>query len=551
MKIKQAMVLLFAVAAIAILATAALPQPSTSRRNHLLTKVLVQGCPMHGANGIRFDSAGLLYIANCFGNEIVVMNPSNGKILNTLGAEKGVISPDDLAFGPDGSLYWTSLFTGYVGRLSPNGSVKTQFVKLGVNPITFTPGGRLFVGLCFLGDGLFELDPALDSPPVEKTKNPGMLNGFDFGPDGLLYSPLPLEGRVVRMNVNTDPVAYETILDGQPAPAAVKFDPQELYLYGHNQTSGEVWRLDPATKVKETVSYVTPGTDNLAFNPHGRLFVSHAHDGTIFEILPSGHPRTVSRGGMIAPGGVAILPSSHGGERVFVADLWTMREFNGLTGRPGVVERFLFDHPEGITAPLTVSSDGANLVVSSYINNNVQVWDPETQQVVENRADVVVPLNAIRFQGDLAVAELGTGQVVRLTPGGRVTLATGLYVPSGLAAAGDNLWVADWATGIVWQINAGGPLVPVAFGLKSPEGLAVDLDGNLLVVESGAGRLSQIDLSTGNVSAISEGLALGLPDLSGIMSPTNIFNGVAVGPSGAIYVTGDKANVLYRLRFPR
>ncbi len=508
-----------------------------------VVKVLAEGAPIHGTNGIRFDSQGRLYIASVFGNEVVVMNPRNGKIIERLGADKGVISPDDLAFGPDGSLYWTSILTGYVGRISPDGSVKTQFVYPGVNPITFTPGGRLFVGLYLFGDGLFELDPVLISPPVEKPKDPGMLNGFDFGPDGLLYSPLPLEGRVVRMNVDTDPVAYETILNGQPGPAAAKFDPQGRYLYGHNQTSGEIWRLDPATKAKETISYVTPGTDNLAFDPRGRLFISHAHDGSIFEILPSGHPRTISEGGMIGPGGVAVLPSNHGGERVFVADLWTLREFNDRTGRPGVVERSF----GAFTAPTTVSSAGTDLVLSSYINNNVQVWNPATRQVTENRTDVAVPLNAIRFQGDIAVAELGTGGVVRLiSGGGRETLATGLYVPSGLAATADRLWVADWATGVVWEVVEGS-LVPLAFGLANPEGLAVDLDGNLLVVESGAGRVSRIYVSTGEITRVAEGLALGLPEITGAIPPTWIFNGVAVGPSGTIYVTGDKANVLYQI----
>ena len=84
-------------------------------------------------------------------------------------------------------------------------------------------------------------------------------------------------------------------------------------------------------------------------------------------------------------------------------------------------------------------------------------------------------------------------------------------------------------------------------GLSFPEGLAVDLDGSLLVVESGAGRLSRIDLETGTVSTVVNGLELGLPGVPGY-PPTNGFNGVAVGPSGYMYVTGDIANVLYRFK---
>ena len=72
-------------------------------------------------------------------------------------------------------------------------------------------------------------------------------------------------------------------------------------------------------------------------------------------------------------------------------------------------------------------------------------------------------------------------------------------------------------------------------------------DGSLLVVESGAGRLSSIDPATGIVTTVAEGLELGgLPPPNA--PPSYTFNGVTVGSRGHIYVTGDKANVLYRFK---
>jgi sugar lactone lactonase YvrE len=516
-----------------------------------IVQVLAKGSPIHGANGIVFDRRDRLHIASVLGNEIVVMDPKTGKIAQRLGRDKGVYTPDDIAFGPDGSLYWTSFFSGTVGRLSPSGSTQTQAVAPGVNPITFSAGGRLFVGLCFSGDGLFELDSALVLPPASKPKEKGMLNGFAFGPDGLLYSPLFFEGRVVRMDVNSVPIKYETVVAGLAAPAAVKFDPQGR-LHGHSLATGEVWRLDPSTGGKVTIATLPPGTDNLAFDSRGRLFVSHAQDGSIFEIRPRGEPRMVSTGGMILPGGVAVLGRPQGGESVFVADVYSLREFNGLTGQPGSVARNLFD-PRGITSPMTVSSDGGNWVLSSWEGRKVQVWNPETRQVLENHTGFAVPLDATRFQGDLVVAELGTHSVVRVTSKGRVKLTDALVAPAGLAASRGDLWVSDRASGTVWKIASGGVAlpkpVPVAARLNSPEGLAVDRDGSLLVVESGLGRLSRINISTGQVTPVAEGLELGATAIPG-MPAAWAFNGVAVGPSGAIYVTGDKASVLYRLRVP-
>jgi len=171
---------------------------------------------------------------------------------------------------------------------------------------------------------------------------------------------------------------------------------------------------------------------------------------------------------------------------------------------------------------------------------------------VPGREDFAVPLNAIRFQDDLVVAELATGLVVRLDAGTgeRTTLAQGLFVPAGLAASDDDLWVGDWASGVVWQIVADGQVlaspVPVAGGLVQPEGLALDRDGSLLVVESGLGRVTRVDPATGAISPVASGLGLGAPAVPGT-PPTWVFNGVAVGATGDIYVSGDVANVVYRL----
>jgi sugar lactone lactonase YvrE len=151
----------------------------------------------------------------------------------------------------------------------------------------------------------------------------------------------------------------------------------------------------------------------------------------------------------------------------------------------------------------------------------------------------------VRFQGDVVVCERGTGSVVRLSaaePTTRTVLASGLGLPAGLAATGQDLWVSDWATGRVLEVVAGGrvhkrPRV-LAEGLAYPEGLAVCADGSLLVVEAEAGRLTRIDPRSGKVTTVWDGLA---PCLQGD-HPTWIFNGVAVDASGTIYLTSDAAN---------
>jgi glucose/arabinose dehydrogenase len=87
----------------------------------------------------------------------------------------------------------------------------------------------------------------------------------------------------------------------------------------------------------------------------------------------------------------------------------------------------------------------------------------------------------------------------------------------------------------------------VATNLQGPEGLAVAAEGVLYVVEAGAGRLSRVDVATGEVSRVADSLALGAPGTPGT-PPTWVFNGVAIGLSGAIYVTGDIENIVYRVK---
>ncbi len=506
-------------------------------------KVLVRGAPIHGTNGLAIDEAGKLYVASALGQEIIVMDPRTGKILERFGPEDGVAGPDDLAFGPDGSLYWTDILSGEVGRRTPDGEVTKQFVAQFVNPITFSEDGRLFVAQAFIGDGLYEVDPELDAPPIKilGEGNPALhLNAFDFGPDGKLYAPRQQLNQIVRIDVDTAEV--EVLTD--QFEGACKFDSQGQLHVGLDDS---IIRFEPSTGEVTTVATLPKnGSDNIVFDSQDHLYVSNFREGSIHNILPSGQARLVSRGGLIAPQGIAVISDDHAGESIYVADFWTVRGFDGLNGRPGLAGRdFFFD------SPFSAAADGQNLVLTSWFGNTVEVWSPIEQEILEVHT-FAAPLYAVRFQSNLVVSELGTGDVVELdsVTGIRKSIATGLAVPTGLAFTEGDLWVADWATGKVWQIVHDGAVLEepylTAEGLVLPEGLAVHPDGGLLVVESGLGRLSHINISTGEVTTVADELGLGVVAPPG-WPPTWFFNGVAVGERGAIYVSGDIDNVVYRI----
>ena len=363
-------------------------------------KVLAKGAALHGANGIDIGPDGNLYVASVNGQDISVINKNNGKIIKRFGPGNGVLGPDDLVFHPDGqSLYWTDILTGFVGRMDLDGNqLGYQFVAPGVNPITFSPEGRLFVGLDFLGDGLYELDPNFIEPPrhiiASSAANPyplGFLNAFDFGTDGRLYGPLFAAGLVISVNVGNpgDPVSTDPFADGTVQilaggfknPASAKFGPDGL-LYVLDQT-GEVFKINTLTGEKTLFTTLQPGLDNMVFDEDGTLYMTNNDEGWVAEILKSGQARIISKGGMIQPQGLAVLSGPNNKDIVYAADLFLLRQFDGKSGQQlNDYKGYLVPiEPEvgvaSLILPMNVSADGVNLIISSWFSSAVQVWNPD------------------------------------------------------------------------------------------------------------------------------------------------------------------------------
>lgn len=507
--------------------------------------VLVTGAHIRSPNGIKVGPDGKLYVVSTNERAVLVVDPDTGEILKRYGHEAGVHGPDDVAIGPDGSIYWTDIFQGTVGRLAPDGSMSSQMVGVGVNPIVFSSDGRLFAALAFLGDALYELDPNLIEPPRLLAENLGGLNAFQFGPDGKLYAPLMNNGQVVRIDVDAEPIDVQVIAEGI-WPVAVKVDSKgQVYANGDpNANPTGIARINVATGELETVAVTPSGSDNFAFDANDRLFATLLAEGTIAEVMDDGSLRMLGPVGMVSPGGVTISERADG-ESIFVADLWMLQEFDSKTGEfRGKVDNLM---------PNTVVVDGDNLLITSWFGNAVFVWNPDAKELVEEYYDFNIPMNTVRFQGDLVVAEMGTGSVVRASgadPAQRTTIADGFVKPMGLAADDDNLWVSDRDTGKVWQIIADGeameePLL-ITQGLYRPEGMALTPDGRLLVAETGTDRLLAIDLETGILSTIAKDLGFS-PIYPEGMIPWGMMSGIAASPSGTIYVTADEANVVYRI----
>jgi len=488
-------------------------------------------------NGVSVSPLdGNVYIASVSGNEITVHDPETGEVLDRIGPERGVNGPDDVYVTDDGTVYWTDLLQGNVGMLTPDGEFKTQLVAPGVNPITMSDDGRLFVGRIFLGDGLYELDPMLEAPPIPLDETLAGLNAFDFGPDGLLYAPSFFTGDVLRIDVDASPLAPEVVASGFGVSSAVKFNSAgEAHVV--NLRDGQVFKLDLEGGDHEMLLDIDGTIDNMSFDADDRLFVIAGNDNQIIRIDDEGVTE-LNDLGIGLPGGVAVTPDG----TVWLAELFVLRGYDA-DGMPTTSFYDSFAPPgTGFAGASTVSADGDNLVMTNTFNGSVQLMDPATGEILQDVRTVALPINAIRHDGRIVAAAAGGSNVVNIDDPEDVLIGE-LGLPTGLASDGTTLYVSDWATGNVWAVDGAGPRVVVE-GLAQPEGLAIDGD-RLLVVETGAQQVTAIDLATGETAPVITGLDFSATPVQGFL-PNGALSGVAVGPDRAIYVSDDGTNSLYR-----
>ncbi|MGL5929206.1 MAG: hypothetical protein ACRCY8_09730, partial [Dermatophilaceae bacterium] len=163
------------------------------------------------------------------------------------------------------------------------------------------------------------------------------------------------------------------------------------------------------------------------------------------------------------------------------------------------------------------------------------------------------PLDVLRFGDTYLVSEAGAGRIVPVpaaTPDRLGTpIAAGVRIPAGLAGDDGNAWVTDLARGTIVQIAARGRLLErartIAWGLDRPTTLDVVGD-ELIVLESGAGRLRSIDIASGRSTVLATGLTPADPPLPG--RPTDgVVAGISAADNRTIYVSDPLTNRVLRI----
>jgi sugar lactone lactonase YvrE len=521
---------------IGLMATAAVSATATAAEYRV--ERLTPSSPFHGIHGLRFDQAGQLFGISVMGQALYRIDPASRRVDTVVGPPMG--SGDDLAIGPDGSLYWTSIFDGAVHVKRPGSPAAVLTKILSPNAISFSPDGkRLFVSQIFGADGLWEVDPAGQAPNRKIAENIGGFNAFEVGGDGMLYGPLQFQKRYVRIDPETG--AITTIADGFQRPVSSKLD---FKGGAYVADLGQIYYIDLKTGAKRPLAKVPVPQDNIALDKSGRhLLVSLPSWNAIWsvDVETGAMTEVIGRAALTAPAG---LTAAHdGGEaRLYVADLWGVRTVDPVKPQPADLTIQV--------GPSRISAAGPHLVAVSETTSEVSVLDRATGAKISTFSGFV-PLSlgdALELpDGALLITDRRKGELLRTTGSGpldRAVVASGLKGPNGLTLSGGAVFVSETEAGIVSRIDlSNGQRSVVLSGLDRPEGLAMTAAGRLVIVEVGAKRVVGLDTKTG----ARETLARRLP--IGERYGPNTFRGVAVVGDG-IYLTSDIDNSIYRLTPP-
>ena len=503
-------------------------------------EVFIPGHGFHGIHGITFDAYDQILVGSVVGQAIYQLNPLTGE---SFVKEQPLLGmADDLEYGPDGALYWTSIVLGKLHKRNGVGPIEELATGLpGMNALAFKQDGRLFATQVFMGDALHEIDPTGQKRPRKIMENMGGLNGFDFGPDGLLYGPLWFKGQVVKIDVDT---AEMTVLaKGFKVPAAANFNSKgELFILDSGR--GQIVQLNPRTGDKiKTIQFKT-AMDNLAFNSRDEMFVTVMSENAIYKIdIESGDAHKIKESALAFPADLAIFENT-----LYLSDTFAMRSIDLETGKITDQAR-MAEHEFEYSNGIGVSEKFVHQ--TSYFNNAVQTLDRKTGEILRTYHDVVTPFDVVEWDdGSLLVLQMATGTLSRFrSDTDRTVIAKGLTGPVGLVRAdADSVYVTEYGQGRIQKIDIrDGSIQLVVKDLNGPEGIAVDQNGFIYVAEVLGQQVSRINPVDGFKTVIADNLPIGFKLPPG-MPPMGSTTGIAIAANGDVYLSSDQQDAIYRLR---
>lgn len=273
--------------------------------------------------------------------------------------------------------------------------------------------------------------------------------------NGKLYVVNPSWGTLAQVSPNGD---VATVVTGLGSPQQVAVGPLDGKLYVAAKDDGKVWKVDPAGGFSKTSFAVLASAHGLAFDASGNLYVSSNQGaGSVVKYNPAGGV-VATYGGFTNPQSLAL--DYHG-------NLYVVEAAGTVTQvAPGDVRTVwaTLSSPKGLAI-----DSAANLYIASDLNGAIYKVDPW------RNSSVFAVINS----------------------------------PSGLTfdAAG-YMYISDSERNLIYRISPAGNLIPYAYGIANPRGLAVDpANGTLYLSCSQSNAVLQVNPSDGVLKRFLTGIA--------------------------------------------
>jgi sugar lactone lactonase YvrE len=442
------------------------------------------GSPLKSLTKLVADSQGNLYTVNqTDGNVNKIDSVGVSSVVATLPVY-GQYS--DLARDGLGNI-WVTTLTNKLYKISPTGVTTTLTVSSlsQIHAIDITDAGVIYLsGLIASESRLVQRDAAGVETVLWRN---GLVSPEAMVKDQAGNYVVTNSGDGTLVKVSAADGVISPFVSGLNQPKGITIDAVGNY-YVANAGNNTIVKVT-ATGLTSTYAIGFNQPYDLKFDGAGNLFVSNAGDDSILKVSPNGSVQLFAKGIANSPQGMKY---DVGGNLWIVNDDGTLRKKDTLDNVSVVAT--------GLSVPRGI---------------------------------------AIASNGDVFVAEYGSGKVSRISNGVKTSFATGLASPWGIALdAADNVYVTEVGVNRITRFDSQGIKLSATESLmNSPSALRTDSNGDVYIQNSGF--LSIRSAGTVKIAQRNFNYSYWVPDAA---------NGGVVALNGYSVVRVDAAGVVTTLK---
>ncbi len=480
-------------------------------------------------DGVAFDSAGDIYIANFHGSgnsAIVEVTPQGTAI-----PYADIPNPNGPVFDSHGNLfvcdkYDNEIFEVPAGGGTPfvytdNAMLDSQHQLSQPIDLAFDSTGALYVASAG-NNAIYKLTGPTQAKTVGSA---GTFNGPTseaIGPGDTLYVYNSGSNAITQVTVGGEINSY-TVQSGGGAFGGLAVDPAgNLYVANSGNSTVSVVTSPPLTVGEAfTNQTVFHFTDSDTSAPASQFTAAMTlGDGNTVTLTGSGVQGTAPAGA-----GGQIVAAPEGGFDVQLS--YTYTEPLDATFAATVTDTASGSTASATTNSLTVTAMPNPLTAGALTppGSSASSGPAAPTEIVANNQQIRNPTDPVFSNGYLYVPNSGNGSVSQVSPTGVVTggstpfINAGLNVPVGIAVYNGNIYVTNFGgTNTVSEAPLqGGTATAYIQNYSNPNGVAFDSQGNLFFCQKGQNEIFEVPAGTTSPMEYVQNsmLPAGSPQLSG------------------------------------